>query len=110
MAKFVTVIVACALLACSSAVPATASAPAAGRSTAAELFARAEEAFSALKADTRAQRQRQSFTRVLEAYRRVFEKHPYTRQAERSLLRAGELHTLLFRWTGQEGDLNRAQH
>jgi len=80
------------------------------RGTAAALYSRAEKAFSALKADARAQRQRGNFMRVLEDYRRVFEKHATTRQAERALLRAGELHTLLYRWTGQEGDLNRAQH
>ena len=48
--------------------------------------------------------------RVLDAYRRVFEKYPATRQGEESLLRAGELLTLLFRWTGQEGDLNQARN
>jgi len=74
------------------------------------LFAQAEESFAALRVNDHAQRQRQNFTRVLEAYRRVFEKFPATRQSEESLMRAGELMTLLFRWTGQEGDLNRAQN
>ena len=74
------------------------------------LFTQAEESYAALRANTQAQRQRQNFTRVLDAYRRVFEKFPATRQGEASLMRAGELLTLQFRWTGQEGDLNRAQN
>jgi len=94
--------------------PARGAAPAApaarGSKVAVALFAKAEESFAALRANSQAQRQRQNFTRVLEAYRRVFEKYPATRQGEESLMRAGELLTLLFRWTGQEGDLNRAQN
>jgi N-acetylmuramoyl-L-alanine amidase len=82
----------------------------AASAAAAALFAQAEEAFTALKSDARAQRQHQNFMRVLDAYRAVFEKHPATRQAELSLLRAGELYALLYRWTGQEGDLTRAQN
>lgn len=76
----------------------------------AALFSKAEAAFSALRADARAQRQRQNFIRVLEAYRQVFERYPATRQGAESLMRAGELMTLLFRWTGLEGDLNLAQN
>jgi len=86
-------------------------APAArGSAAALSLFAQAEESFSELRRNAQAQRQRQNFTRVLEAYRLVFEKYPATRQSEESLLRAGELQTLLFRWTGQAGDLNQAQN
>ena len=74
------------------------------------MFSQAEESFAALRKNAQAQRQRQNFTRVFEAYRRVFEKFPATRQGEQSLMRAGELQTLLFRWTGQQGDLNQAQN
>jgi hypothetical protein len=77
---------------------------------AASLLAQAEEAFSELKASATAQRKRENFTRVLGAYRRVFEKYPATRQGDQALIRAGELLTLLYRWTGQEADLNRAQN
>jgi N-acetylmuramoyl-L-alanine amidase len=76
----------------------------------AALFAQAEASFAALKANPQAQRQRHNFARVLEGYRRVFEKYPATREGEAALMRAGELLTFLFRWTGQEGDLNRAQN
>ncbi len=79
-------------------------------SRAESLFARAEADFSALRASAQAQRQRQNYVRVLEAYRRVFEKYPATRAGDQALMRSGELLTLLFRWTGQEGDLNRAQN
>ena len=89
-----------------------AASPAAVRSSqqAAETLAQAEEAFAELKANTTAQRKRENFVRVLESYRRVFEKYPATRQSEQALMRAGELLTLLYRWTGQEADLNRAQN
>jgi N-acetylmuramoyl-L-alanine amidase len=110
MARITTAVLAFALFAFAADPHAAHASSATGRTTAVDLFARAEEAFTALKNDARAQRQRQNFTRVLESYRGVFEKYPSTPQAERSLLRAGELQTLLFRWTGQEGDLNRAQH
>ncbi|HEY5999866.1 MAG TPA: hypothetical protein VI078_11295, partial [bacterium] len=108
-----------AALAAALAAPAGAAprpAPAAGTSrqapglSAPALFAKAEDAFGALKADARAQRNHRSFMRVLDLYRAVFEKYPATRQAELSLMRAGALYTLLYRWTGQEGDLNRAQN
>jgi N-acetylmuramoyl-L-alanine amidase len=103
-----------ALLAAVLAAPWTArgAAPVPGRSSplAAELVARADEDFSALRASASAQRQRQNYVRVLEAYRRVFEKYPGTLQSEQALLRAGELLTLLYRWTGQAADLNRAQN
>jgi N-acetylmuramoyl-L-alanine amidase len=79
-------------------------------SAAAAQFAKAEDAFAALRADARAQRLRENYARVLAAYRAVFERYAGTRQAEQSLLRAGELHTLLFRWTGQQADLVSAQH
>ena len=86
-------------------------APAArGSAAAPALFAKAEESFAALRANAQAQRQRQNYIRVLDDYRRVFEKYPATRQGEESLMRAGELMTLLFRWTGQEGDLNQARN
>ncbi len=66
--------------------------------------------FTTCKANARAQRQRQNFSRVLEAYRLVFDKYPATQPGRASLMRAGELMTLLFRWTGREGDLNQAQN
>ncbi|MHB8836706.1 MAG: N-acetylmuramoyl-L-alanine amidase [Candidatus Methylomirabilia bacterium] len=81
-----------------------------GPTAAARQYARAEASFQALRESPQAQRQRQNFTSVLEAYRLVFEKFPGTRQGEASLLRAGELLTLLFRWTGRAGDLNQAQN
>ncbi len=91
--------------------PARAAASSAQGSAAARAqFAQAEESFAALRGNAQAQRQRQNFTRVLEGYRQVFEKYPATRQGEEALMRAGELLTMLFRWTGQEGDLNQAQN
>jgi len=91
--------------------PAQCVAPAARDSAAATaLFARAEASFTALRLNSRQQRQRRNFTSVLQAYRQVFEKFPASRQGEQSLMRAGELFTLLFRWTGREGDLNQAQN
>jgi len=87
-----------------------AAAAARGSTAATRQFTRAEASFTALRGSTKAQRQRQNFTRVLEAYRLVFEKYPATRQGDESLLRAGELMTLLYRWTGRAGDLNQAQN
>jgi N-acetylmuramoyl-L-alanine amidase len=97
-----------------SAVVLLAAAPGAARTApappAAGLFRRAEADFAALKASTAQQKSRQSYARVLEGYRAVFETHARTKQAELALLRAGELYTLLYRWTRLEADLNRAQN
>jgi N-acetylmuramoyl-L-alanine amidase len=47
---------------------------------------------------------------VLDRYRRVFEKHPDSPEAETALLRAGVLYTLLYRWTSSRPDINSAKH
>jgi N-acetylmuramoyl-L-alanine amidase len=90
--------------------PGTGASAATGASTAATLFAKAEADFAALRSDPARQRLRQSYTKVLEEYRTVFDAHPKTRQAEQALLRAGALHALLYTWTRQQADLNRAQN
>lgn len=79
-------------------------------SAAAILLSRAETKFNNLKKKTSLQKYRHNYDNVLSAYRKVFEKHPGSSEAERALLRAGELHTLLFRWTKLKSDLNLAKH
>ena len=93
-----------------AAAPAAAPAPGKSSSTASTLLKRADSDFAALRKDSSRQRFRHHYLNVLDRYRRVFEKHPGTVQAETALLRAGELYTLLFRWTALKPDLNSAKH
>ncbi len=90
--------------------PAAAAVPAPSSSTASGLLKRADGDFAALRKDSRRQRFRHHYLNVLDRYRRVFDKHSGTIQAETALLRAGELYTLLFRWTALKPDLNSAKH
>jgi N-acetylmuramoyl-L-alanine amidase len=94
----------------SSSAAADASPPSQSSSAASKLLKRADDDFAALRRDSGRQRFRHHYMNVLDRYRRVFEKHPGTFQAERALLRAGELYTLLFRWTSLKADLNSAKH
>jgi N-acetylmuramoyl-L-alanine amidase len=79
-------------------------------STAATLLSRADRKFADLKKKTSRQKYRHNYDNILREYRKVFEKHPGSSEAERALLQAGELHTLLFRWTKRKSDLNLAKH
>jgi N-acetylmuramoyl-L-alanine amidase len=79
-------------------------------SPAAPLLSRAEKKFNDLKKTTSRQKYRHNYDNVLREYRKVFEKHPGSSEAATALLRAGELHALLFRWTKLQSDLNLARH
>jgi N-acetylmuramoyl-L-alanine amidase len=94
----------------SAPVPTAAPSPTKSSSTASALLQRADREFAALKKDSQRQRFRHHYMNVLDRYRRVFEKHSGTLQAETALLRAGKLYTLLYRWTSLKPDLNSAKH
>jgi N-acetylmuramoyl-L-alanine amidase len=79
-------------------------------STASAFLQRAEREFSGLKKSSKLQRYRHNYMKVLDRYRRVFEKHPDASEAATALLRAGELYTLLYRWTSSRPDINSAKH
>ncbi len=88
----------------------TAAAAARSVSKAAVFLARAEKDFTNLRKKTSLQRYRHNYVKVMDRYRRVFERYPDSTEAETSLLRAGELYTLLYRWTSLKSDLNRSKH
>ena len=77
---------------------------------ASSLLSRADEEFTKLKKTSSLQRYRHNYEKVLGRYRKVFDNHPGTPEAERALLRSGELYTLLYRWTESKSDLNRAKN
>jgi N-acetylmuramoyl-L-alanine amidase len=81
-----------------------------GADSPASLLSRAERGFADLKKKADRQRYRHNYEKVLDRYRRVFDRHPGTPEAEKSLLRAGELYTLLYKWTTSKSDLNRAKN
>jgi len=80
------------------------------RGSAASLLAQADKEFASLKKKTSLQRYRHNYEKVLNRYRRVFDTHPGSNEAAKALMRAGDLYTLLYRWTESKSDLNRSKN
>lgn len=78
--------------------------------SAASLLARADREFDKLKKKTSLQRYRHNYEKVLNRYRRVFDTYPGSDEGAKALMRAGELYTLLYKWTGSRSDLNRSKN
>lgn len=80
-----------------------------GLSKAGALLSRADRSFTLLKSRKSRQKYRHHYENTEKLYRKVFDNHPETREAQRALLRCGELFTLLYRWTSGKSDLGQAR-